>query len=251
MSTAGPVGIHDVTHLACFLRWIIIYERSVKTLTCCDVSALYLRRITRSTPDEKQKSMCCCFFVPAFPMTLPEIFLTPFCGDEGERSCLVPGGGRRWRMGSKLLSEYFRFHVIPLGLRGTGVSNSAGSHWWNLFKQLKASDRPQRKEVGLRLARDPAVYNICPQHSSLSHHRSVDVSPGSCIWEISSSTLFLSDHFSFIHLVVFTLCNTVMEVIFICSTRSIKNETSLWVGVTSFNLLASVSTGLERGIFLW
>lgn len=26
-------------------------------------------------------------------MTLPEIFLTLFCGDEGEQSCLVPGGG--------------------------------------------------------------------------------------------------------------------------------------------------------------
>lgn len=169
MSTAGPVGIqtekcsfHEVTHLCCFLRGIIIYERSVKTLTCCNMSALCSRRITRSTPDEKQKSMCCLFFCSSFSHDSSWNIFDPVLWGWRRTVLFGPRRRRPTRMGSKLLSEYFRFHVIPLGLRGTGVSNSAGSCWWNLFKQLNDSDRPQRKEVGLRLARNPAVYNICP-----------------------------------------------------------------------------------------
>ncbi len=65
-------------------------------------------------------------------MTLPEIFLTLFAGmkesglvwsQEEEEEEEEEGG----KMGLKLLSEYLRFHVIPLGLGGAGDSNSAGS----------------------------------------------------------------------------------------------------------------------------
>lgn len=110
-----------------------------------------------------KRSMWRCYLFELVPMTLPEIFLTLFVGmkeislvwsqEEAEEEA-------GW--GSRLLSEYLRFHVIPLSPpRGRGLELS----WIPLVEAVKVirhySDWQTTEEGrGLRLARDPAASTV-------------------------------------------------------------------------------------------
>lgn len=65
--------------ICCFLRWIIIYERSVKTLTCCSMSAL--RVTSQDQLQMKNKSPCAAAFLfELFPWLFLKYFWPRFVG---------------------------------------------------------------------------------------------------------------------------------------------------------------------------